>query len=72
MVKRKITSDAMSPSSSYSSSHSSFTITYFLVLVSLTPLSLIFSEQSEQSQALFFRDQVKSDKISVKEGTFFS
>ena len=62
----------MSPSSSYSSSHSSFTITYFLVLVSLTPLSLIFSEQSEQSQALFFRDQVKSDKISVKEGTFFS
>ena len=43
----------MSPSSSYSPSLSSFTITYFLILVSLTPLSLILSEQSETSQALF-------------------
>ena len=53
----------MSPSSSYSPSLSSFTITYFLILVSLTPLSLILSEQS---QALPFREQVKSDKISLK------
>ena len=56
----------MSPSSSYSPSLSSFTITYFLILVSLTPLSLILSEESEQSQALPFREQVKSDKISLK------
>ena len=39
----------MSPSSSSSSSYL-FTITYFLILVSLTPLSLISSEQGEQVQ----------------------
>ena len=37
----------MSPSSSSSSSFFSFTITYFIILVSLTPLSLILSEQSQ-------------------------
>ena len=52
----------MGPSSS--SSFFSFTITYFLILVSLTPLTPILSEQS---QALFFCEQVKSDKVSLKE-----
>ena len=55
----------MGPSSS-SSSLFPFTITYFLILVSLTPLSPILSEQSEQSQASFFCEQVKSDKVSKK------
>ena len=56
----------MCPSSASSSSSSffSFTITYFLILVSLTPLTPILSEQS---QALFFCEQVKSDKVSLKE-----
>ena len=31
-----------------------------IILVSLTPLSLILSEQSDQSQVLFFCEQVKS------------
>ena len=62
-----MTAHEMSPSYSSSSSFSSFTITYFLMLVSLTPLSLLPSEESEQSQALPSSEQVKSDKALVKE-----
>ena len=46
----------MGSSSSFSSSLSYFTITCFLILVSLIPLTLILSEQSAHSRALFYRN----------------
>ena len=60
---------AMSPSSSSSSSFFSFTVTYFLILVSLIPSSLTLSKQSEQSQNFSFCEQVKNGRVVLKEDT---
>ena len=58
----------MSPSYYYCSSSFIFTITIFLILVSLTSPSLILDTQNnEQSQAFSFCEQVKNDKVFLKE-----